>query len=138
MRLPVVDATLTVLVFLECPMRAGEAFEPSLVCLTIPSAMRFLDCPPFTSVVTFCRAAASSDNCISWESWLDEALPLPGPALAPLSLPVGVKTRSVSVVSVVACDSLPESLTWCIWLPATLGGRDTGALSRRVLMVRRP
>lgn len=43
MRLPVVEATLTVLVFLEWPLRTGETFEFPLICLTSPSAILFLD-----------------------------------------------------------------------------------------------
>lgn len=50
MRLPVVEVALTALVFLECPdLRTGEVLILSLVYLTAPSAVLFLDCAPSAS-----------------------------------------------------------------------------------------
>lgn len=80
MRLLVVEATLSVLVFLEWPIRTGEALERWRVCLVTPSAILFLECGPLISASSrdttiFCCRAARLDKCISWDSWLDE-LPL--------------------------------------------------------------
>lgn len=123
MRLLVVEATLTVLVFLEWPIRMGEVLEWCRVCLTMPSAILFLDCAPSRSASSrdtaiFCCRAARLDNCINWDSWLEE-LAVPWRLLPSLSLSVGVKTRSASLdaeLELVVWKSLLESWRRWLWL----------------------
>lgn len=117
MRLPVVEAMLTVLVFRECPpVRTGD--------LTTPSAILFLDeCPfPLASVESsllasgiLSRAAAALESCMSCDSWL-ESRALPAPGLMPPSLMGGVKTRSVSLVVLVSCEARLERGCWWCWV----------------------
>jgi hypothetical protein len=67
MRLPAVDATLTVLVFLVWPtICLGDTFDLSRVCFTTPSAMRFFDAPCAMSVVSSGILAWAA---AIWESW---------------------------------------------------------------------
>jgi hypothetical protein len=124
MRLPVVEATLMVLVFLEWLILTGEALEWFRVCLTKPSAILFLDSDPLMSASSrdtsiFCCKAARFDSCMSCDSWL-EAWLFSLRLLPSLSLPGGVKTRSISLeVELVACEPLVEPSKGCPWLPGT-------------------
>lgn len=116
MRLPAVEATLTVLVFLEWPtMRPGDALDVSRVCFTTPSAMRFLDAPGAMSGASsgiLAWAAAIWESCSNWDSWLEPwALVLPGLNLPPLA--GGVNTGSTPLVEAARCELLPESARWC-------------------------
>lgn len=124
-RLPV-DAMLTVLVFLEWPIFLGETRELFRLCLTVPSEVRLREIAVYSSASgILSRAAASSERWKSWESWLEGpagALPL----LWPLSLPGGVKTRSVSFVAVVDCDSVLESWWGGPWPAVVAVSGDIG------------
>ena len=122
-RLPVVEATLTVLVFLECPpILTGDVVDWARACFTTPSAILFLEeCPcPLASLESslldsgiLSRAAAAMESCMSCDSWLESRALLPPPGLMPPSLMGGVKTRSVSLVVLVSCEALLESGGWC-------------------------
>ena len=69
MRLPVVDAMLTVLVFLECPVLMGDIAEKSCDFI-LPSAIRFLVGTVSLSSSFSCMAAIW-ENWKSWDSWLE-------------------------------------------------------------------
>lgn len=116
MRLPAVEATLTVLVFLEWPtICPGDTFEASRVCFATPSAMRFLDAPfPMStgSSGILSWAAAIWDRCSNWDSWLEPwALPVPGLNRPPLA--GGVNTGSAPFVELVPWELLRESASGC-------------------------
>jgi hypothetical protein len=66
MRLPAVEAMLTVLVFREWPtVWPGDTYDLSRVCFTMPSAMRFLEAPGIPSTVS---SGIRSWAAAIWES----------------------------------------------------------------------
>ena len=116
MRLPAVEATLTVLVFLEWPtICPGDTFDLSRVCFTMPSAMRFLDAAVPMSTASsgiLACAAAIWESWSSWDSWLESwALPLTGLNRPPLA--GGVNTGSAPLVELVPWELLRESARGC-------------------------
>ncbi len=129
MRLPEVEATLTVLVFLEWPgYWPGDTVDLSRVCLTMPSALRLRDAPTPRSAMSsgiLAWAAAIWESWSSWDSWLDSwALPVPGLSLPPLA--GGVNTGSAPLVDVVVpWELLRERASgwradnWCEGWPAS-------------------
>ncbi|KAL1837878.1 hypothetical protein VTK73DRAFT_4522 [Phialemonium thermophilum] len=151
---PDVDATLTVLAFLEwwwwccccwwwllTEGKTGDALflsPPPTADLAMPLAMRFLE---GADSGIFSWAAAREENCISCESWLEWRASA-APLLRPPSLTVGVKTRSASrfvvvvVVVVAVLLLIVVSWEWCAeagkgksgWLG--IGGECGHGLSR--------
>ena len=129
MRLPAVEATLTVLVFLEWPtICPGDTFDLSRVCFTMPSAMRFLDAAVAMSAASsgiLAWAAAIWESWSNWDSWLESwALPLTGLNRPPLA--GGVNTGSAPLVDVVVpWELLRERASgwradnWCEGWPAS-------------------
>jgi hypothetical protein len=116
MRLPAVDATLTVLVFLEWPtICPDDTFDVSRVCFTTPSAIRFLDAAWAMSASSgiLAWAAAIWESWCNWDSWLEPwALPLPGLTRPPLA--GGVNTGSAPFVEpVVPWELLRERASGC-------------------------
>jgi hypothetical protein len=116
MRLPAVEATLTVLVFLEWPtMCPGDALDVSRVCFTMPSAMRFLDAPGAMSGWSsgiLAWAAAIWESWSNWDSWLPPwALASPGLNLPPLA--GGVNTGSTPLAKPVPWELLRGRARWC-------------------------
>lgn len=109
---PVADVLLTALGFLEWPF---TGLWLSLRLLTSPSAMRFRELQASVSILSC--AAAISESCSSWLSWLEG----PG-AQVPPSLAGGVNAGSVETVMLVSWEPTVER-GW-LWVEPSSRSRE--------------